>query len=784
MARNITVTFDDGTTHVYNNAPDDVTPDQITARVAKEFKGKTVSALDGGRKPAAPATPTTGRGEGYQDPRMIGSKTERQQVTAQAERKAYEAGRQTDARRGLINVLQGPTMGFADEIVGIGGGLVNALSGKSPTEGYREARNFARGASDKASEDNPLASAITQGMASAPTAVLGFGAGLVKGAGLAANTGRAAVAGGVAGGIGGAGRSTSETAEGVAKDAATEAAIGGAVGAALPSAAALAGRAISRPAAAALDRAREIVAPPGLSTADMGGLRAGLYGALGGKRGSGAASIAAQAKAAAAGGGSIPAADDAVNAAVGAVQREAGSALSIDPRTIAVLKQQVTAAIARGETLDAQALVRQRLIADTLGPDAAGTVGQITRNPMQYAQELNLRGIVGVGEQMQGRMQAQNRALIGAVRGDAPLPDAYDAGATALSSLREVDKTKAREVSAAYGKFRDSGQGIAEIPFQGVAGRYAEVLDDFGVENIPSAIQRRVGQYFGPDGAQVKPFTLDEANKLLTQINAHYDPTKPAQQAALGRIKAAVQEGVEGLDDGAGSPLLKAAIAKARERFQLHDALPALKDVSRQDGGAQERFVRDYVMGGSVDQVKALTQTLPPDAMAGIRGALRRQILETAAPGAAEGRETATISQAALRRAIEKIGPRKMQLIFGDDAAKLASVQQVAEWVMKDPAGAAVNRSNTAGAVANLLSAQMPGSLVGVALKKGREVMQTAGQNRAAVNALAGEVPRAKLGASPAQRDEARKSIQNALLSATRFFPTSYNALSNQQENR
>ncbi len=123
-----------------------------------------------------------------------------------------------------------------------------------------------------------------------------------------------------------------------------------------------------------------------------------------------------------------------------------------------------------------------------------------------------------------------------------------------------------------------------------------------------------------------------------------------------------------------------------------------------------------------------------------------------------------------------------MRLIFGDEAAKLASVQQVAEWLMRDPAGAAVNRSNTAGAVANLLSGQMPGSLVGVALKKGREVMQTAGQNRAAVNALAGEVPRARLGVSPAQRDEARVAVRNALQGATRFFPAAYNALGNLPE--
>ena len=55
MPRNITVTFDDGTSHVYQNAPDDITPDQVTARAQKDF-GKSVTALDGGRsaKPAAP----------------------------------------------------------------------------------------------------------------------------------------------------------------------------------------------------------------------------------------------------------------------------------------------------------------------------------------------------------------------------------------------------------------------------------------------------------------------------------------------------------------------------------------------------------------------------------------------------------------------------------------------------------------------------------------------------------------------------------------------------------
>lgn len=48
MPRNITVTFEDGSTHVYKNAPDAVTPEQVQARASKEF-GKTVKSLDGGR---------------------------------------------------------------------------------------------------------------------------------------------------------------------------------------------------------------------------------------------------------------------------------------------------------------------------------------------------------------------------------------------------------------------------------------------------------------------------------------------------------------------------------------------------------------------------------------------------------------------------------------------------------------------------------------------------------------------------------------------------------------
>ena len=54
MARDITVTFDDGSSHVYKGAPDDITPTAVQARAEQEF-GKAVTALDGGKKSATAA---------------------------------------------------------------------------------------------------------------------------------------------------------------------------------------------------------------------------------------------------------------------------------------------------------------------------------------------------------------------------------------------------------------------------------------------------------------------------------------------------------------------------------------------------------------------------------------------------------------------------------------------------------------------------------------------------------------------------------------------------------
>lgn len=54
MPRNVTVTFQNGTTHTYKNVPDNVTPDQIEQRASRDFPRLRATNISGGRKPAAP----------------------------------------------------------------------------------------------------------------------------------------------------------------------------------------------------------------------------------------------------------------------------------------------------------------------------------------------------------------------------------------------------------------------------------------------------------------------------------------------------------------------------------------------------------------------------------------------------------------------------------------------------------------------------------------------------------------------------------------------------------
>jgi hypothetical protein len=144
------------------------------------------------------------------------------------------------AVRGLISVLQGPTLGFADEILGGVGGAYNALTqGGGFSKNYQQARDYLRGAAEYEQRENPLTTGITQTMASAPLSVLR----LFGGASQVANAmtkapavnmlgqGMTAAGTGAAfGTVAGAGGSTADTLGGVGLDALKSGALSAALG--------------------------------------------------------------------------------------------------------------------------------------------------------------------------------------------------------------------------------------------------------------------------------------------------------------------------------------------------------------------------------------------------------------------------------------------------------------------------------------------------------------------------------------------------------------------------
>jgi len=107
MARNVTVTFDDGSSHVYQNAPDDITPEMVTERASRDF-GKTVTALDGGRQeqPVAESAPP------IETPQRVNKLV----LPEKAPRLSGDGSAASYLKQGTRSGLQGTTLGWSDEI--------------------------------------------------------------------------------------------------------------------------------------------------------------------------------------------------------------------------------------------------------------------------------------------------------------------------------------------------------------------------------------------------------------------------------------------------------------------------------------------------------------------------------------------------------------------------------------------------------------------------------------------------------------------------------------------
>lgn len=417
----------------------------------------------------------------------------------------------------------------------------------------------------------------------------------------------------------------------------------------------------------------------------------------------------------------------------------------IPESVLAGVRQQVQAAMRSGDVPDPAALVRR---ADFDALSVPPTRGQVTRDPMQFATERNMRGIdLGGGRNpLADRFSEQNRLLVGefdrvgASQADTP----FSAGNTLMNALREADAPARAAVDDAYNAARGMAGVNADIPAAPLAQRYGEVLSHFGTDVLPGAVRQRLERIGLADGRQTAALTVGDAEDIIRVINRNYDPMNRVQARALDELRAGILASVDDLAS-AGSQIgpeaaqaFSAARGAAADRFGRIDSSPALK--AALDGADPEKFVQKYLLGATTEETRALGRILAND-----EGAIQQARAQVAEylRAAAFGPNAAGDTPMAVSRymsALQKMGREKLSALFSpEEVARLEAVGRVGQYITTQPAGSVVNNSGSASAFMNLLS-EMSGSIGQIPfLRVIRDQMRAYGNERAANAALSGQ---------------------------------------------
>lgn len=393
------------------------------------------------------------------------------------------------------------------------------------------------------------------------------------------------------------------------------------------------------------------------------------------------------------------------------------------------LKTEANAQLQAGGSLNSEALGRIARAAQ-VDPRLQLTRGQATRTPQDWQTEQNLRGIQGVGDDLRARFGQQGQVLGDAAtriqRGTGATTDRpYQAGERAIAAVRSKFDETGDEVSALYRAARETVGAQADVPLGPMQGRAMQALNEFD-DVIPGPIKSRLQALGIERMGPVKPtkaFTVEEAEALDKLINKRWDAANKPLTAALSELKGALRDSLDAVGSETGTAAAQAyqaAKGQARARFDEFGqkiARAATEDV------APDRFVKKFVTGGDVRDIRGLVRTLTTgtpeqlargrDALNNIRAATLTEIFE--GKGAVVD---GMLSGAKLDKALKDIGPERLNAIFTPQQVRdLQLLRGVSLDLTRPPALADINYSRTASALANLLGSigKIPG--LGMAAK-------------------------------------------------------------------
>lgn len=435
--------------------------------------------------------------------------------------------------------------------------------------------------------------------------------------------------------------------------------------------------------------------------------------------------------------------DDAINKAL---EGTGQTVADFNPQTLDAIRSQVHASLQSGKKLDAAAALRKADF-EKLGIDPL--LGQITRDPMLWAKEMNLRGVAGVGDPIAARLNGQQMALkdgIGQFANGAD--EAFKAGEAISGALKNTDEAMRQRVSGLYAAARNDAGKDLDVPLTGLAQDYADVLNRFA-DKVPSGVRNQFEQLGLMNGNQTKVFTIENADKLLKVINDHVGEDK-ATNTALSELRNSVKNAVLGADPSGGP--FKPAVDAAAQRFRLHEAIPALADAANGNTAADD-FVRRFVINGKANDVQGMGKLLKmadPDSFSQARSQLGEDLRRAAFGENMAGDKG--FSQERFNKRLRELGTEKLSAFFSkEEIDTLKTLGRVGAYIKSEPAGGATNWSNSGSAVFNLMG-KVPGAGYLNNVVSGVNAIAVPIKNAATARAsLAAEVPASVADLTPQQ---------------------------------
>ena len=349
-------------------------------------------------------------------------------------------------------------------------------------------------------------------------------------------------------------------------------------------------------------------------------------------------------------------------------------------------------------------------IADFKQLDMPYTLGQVTRDPLQFATEKNLQQLPGMGDPLRERFVAQGAALQRQLAGTAAgAGESQQTGQTLIKALRQVDDDFRAGIDESYKFARQLSGKDAEVPLQGLAQDLHELIRTAPL-NVKNSLPLGAFDEFGLLGAkQTKLFTVEEANKLLETINAN-SSNDPAVIRALGVLRRSVKKAMS--EDAGVEDVFAPARRLAAQRFSLQEAVPALEAAASGQANP-DTFVQNFLISktASTPQVKELARVLreqQPEAFAEAKAQIGAYLQRQAFGENLTGDKG--VSPERFAKALRELGSEKLSAFFTPrELSNLQRVSRVASYMESVPYGARPNTSGNWGAIT-----QMAGAIPGV----------------------------------------------------------------------